>query len=99
MGYAMWANSGKASLLPRADRIAFVFAKWDTALVPWNTAVEIVGDLLRPEPDLIPDRLQDRGLSRCGDGEATPGRRGALTAYFASGNEFTSCSMGGSVLR
>jgi hypothetical protein len=46
-------------LLPRADRLALVTVaegKKEQVRVPWQTALDLIGDCLRLEPDCDPPR-------------------------------------------
>ncbi|MGE0324927.1 MAG: hypothetical protein AB7K71_26535 [Polyangiaceae bacterium] len=56
--YAVWVDE-VLTLLPKSDYVAFVRGEGEagqTFMVPWDTAQQLVGDLMLEEPDMLPKR-------------------------------------------
>ncbi len=55
----VWTNEIDSSL-PRSENIAFMadVENPDYFVVPWEAATSVIGDLLEPEPDLVPARYR-----------------------------------------
>lgn len=54
MTYCVWVKD-VLSLLPQTDLVAFVADGKNSAMVPWDRVVEVVGDLMKPE-GMYPER-------------------------------------------
>lgn len=61
MTIATWTREGRPALLPRANQLLLVTlgdgeAEKDQVAVPWQTALDLMGDCLHLEPDCDPPR-------------------------------------------